>query len=105
VRRGVRTVSWFIYRFTSPAMQQLFMQPRREFGMQQAVISMLAGNMFGRSRPRLPLALVKGAYYVTSAMAFSRARASHQQRRRNASLDVTLGTNSGGTRSGDDARS
>ncbi len=45
-RRGVSVFSWFIYRFTTPAMQWLFANPRNILNTQRAVVSMLAGDVF-----------------------------------------------------------
>ena len=44
--RGLKHFSWFIYRFTTPVMQRLFANPRNNFQVEQAVISMLAGDVF-----------------------------------------------------------
>ncbi len=46
LKRGLKHFSWFIYRFTTPVMQRLFAQPRNDFQVEQAVISMLAGDVF-----------------------------------------------------------
>ncbi|WP_332309333.1 NAD(P)/FAD-dependent oxidoreductase [Pseudomarimonas arenosa] len=43
---GLRTFSWFIERFTTPAMKYLFEHPRNAWQIEQAVISMLAGDVF-----------------------------------------------------------
>lgn len=57
VRRGVSTFSWLIYRMTNPVIRKLFMAPRNVWGVQSAVISLLAGDVFrdGPIRPRLHL--------------------------------------------------
>lgn len=44
--RGISTFTWFIYRFTTPAMRDLMANPRNILGVVQAVISMLAGDVF-----------------------------------------------------------
>ena len=64
VRRGVSTFSWLIYRMTSPVIRKLFMAPRNVFGVQSAVVSLLAGDVFrvGPVRPRLYLFRV--IYYL-----------------------------------------
>jgi len=64
IRRGVGTFSWLIYRMTSPVIRKLFMAPRNVFGVQSAVVSLLAGDVFrsGPVRPRLYLFRV--IYYV-----------------------------------------
>lgn len=57
VKRGISGFSWFIYRFTDPAMRYLFMHPSNRFGIQSSVISVLSGDVFGRTClwPRLAL--------------------------------------------------
>ena len=92
VRRGIKTVSWFIYRFTSPAMQRLFMAPRNAFRIKQAIISMLAGDVFRDTPIRTPLSLFKSVYYGTSAALLSRAWAAYQSRKLNVGLRFTGGT-------------
>ena len=67
IQRGLRTVSWFIYRFTSPAMRRLFMNPRNTLRIEEAIISLLAGDIFRDTPIRFPLALFKGIYWLTSA--------------------------------------
>ncbi len=66
VQRGVSTFSWLIYRMTSPVIRKLFMAPRNVFGVQSAVISLLAGDAFrvGPVRPRLYLFRV--VYYLNA---------------------------------------
>lgn len=75
VRRGLNRLSWFIYRFTSPAMKTMFMAPSDAFNMRRAVLTMLAGDVFQRSAPSLSLVAFKGIYYfLTVAGAARRAR-------------------------------
>jgi len=52
LKRGLKHFSWFIYRFTTPVMQRLFANPRNTWQVEQAVISMLAGDVFD-NRPVL----------------------------------------------------
>lgn len=92
VERGIRTVSWFIYRFTSPAMQELFMAPRNVLRIQQAVISMLAGDIFGRSPIGLPLVLFKAVFFAKSVARLPQAWRSYRRRRRNVAVAFSGGT-------------
>ena len=64
VRRGVSTFSWLIYRMTTPVIRKLFMAPSNVFGLQSAVVSLLAGDVFraGPVRPRLYL--FRAVYYL-----------------------------------------
>lgn len=92
IRRGIRTVSWFIYRFTSPAMQELFMAPRGVFRIQQAIISVLAGDLFRNTPVAVPLALFKAIFYLTFVLNFSRAWAAYRRRRQNVAVEFRGGT-------------
>jgi flavin-dependent dehydrogenase len=92
VRHGIDVVSWFIYRFTSPAMQQLFMAPRDTLRIKQAILSMLAGDVFRGTPIGLPIALFKAVYYTTSAGLFSRALSAYQRRKYNVSVRFGGGT-------------
>jgi flavin-dependent dehydrogenase len=65
-RRGLEAFSWFIYRIASPAFRNLFMSPRNYFRIEEAVLSLLAGDVYGHSPIRTRLFLFKIIYYVTS---------------------------------------
>jgi flavin-dependent dehydrogenase len=47
IRHGPREFSWFIYRVTSPTMREMFMGPRNILRMKEALLSVLAGDIFG----------------------------------------------------------
>ena len=64
MRRGPRVFSWFIYRATSPVLRDLFMNPRNPFRMQEAVLSILAGDIFRGTPIALRTLLFKAVYYV-----------------------------------------
>ncbi len=66
VRRGLRTFSWMIYRMTSPTMRNLIMGPKNLFGVQSAVVSFLAGDVFRRGPVMPRLYLFRGIYYAFS---------------------------------------
>ena len=48
MERGLSHLTWFIYKFNTPAMRILFMSKLNPFNMRRAVISLLAGDIFGR---------------------------------------------------------
>jgi flavin-dependent dehydrogenase len=73
VRPGLRTLSWFIYRFRTPAFRDMFMAPSNQWRMQEAVLSVLAGDVFGKSPIRSRLMIFKAIYYLLS---LARLRAS-----------------------------
>ena len=65
VQKSLRLYSWFICRFTQPAFRSLFMAPRNLFHMEEAIVSILAGDIFGNTPTRIPLIFFKLAYYFT----------------------------------------
>lgn len=65
-RRGISAFTWYIYRISQPAFRNLFMAPRNYFRIQDAVLSLLAGDVFGRSPIGLRLLAFKAVYYFNS---------------------------------------
>ncbi len=86
VIRGVRELSWFIYRFPAPGMRHLFMNPSNIFGLKQAVISVLAGDVFDNARVYRRLRLFRLIYILTSLAQWRSAWQARRQRRRNAKV-------------------
>ena len=66
LRRGLKHFSWFIYRFTTPVMQRLFAEPRNDFQIEQAVISMLAGDVFDNRKVLRRLRLFRLIYAINA---------------------------------------
>jgi flavin-dependent dehydrogenase len=66
MRIALARFSWYIYRINRPAMRDLFMTPSNRFRVRDAVLSMLAGDVFGPSPIRSRLLLFKGFYYANS---------------------------------------
>lgn len=64
IRRGIGTFSWFIYRFTSPAMRWLFMNPRNVLRLEEAVVSMLAGDVFDSKEVQQRFAVLRFIYGI-----------------------------------------
>jgi flavin-dependent dehydrogenase len=86
VRHGPHAFSWFIYRMTSPAMRALFMGPRNVLRMKEALLSLLAGDIFEDTPIWTSLSLFKGMYYL-SALAHPRSTwIAWRARRRNLRL-------------------
>lgn len=83
MRRGPRQFSWFIYRVTNPTMRELFMGPRNLFRMQEALLSVLAGDVFGRTRIGPPLLAFKALYYGISLFNFKRTLMAWRARKSN----------------------
>jgi flavin-dependent dehydrogenase len=81
VRSGIRNFSWFIYRMTSPAIRQLFMQPRNPLRMQEALLSLLAGDLFRGTPIFWSLRAFKGVYYAISLLNLRRCLAAWRRRK------------------------
>ena len=64
VRHGLRQFSWFIYRMTNPNMRRLIMGPRNYLRMEEAVLSLLAGDLFRGTPIYRSLRLFKLTYYL-----------------------------------------
>lgn len=82
LKRGLKHFSWFIYRFTTPVMQRLFAQPRNHFQVEQAVISMLAGDVFDNRAVLHRLRLFRLIYAVNALQLAPQALRGWLRRRR-----------------------
>jgi flavin-dependent dehydrogenase len=92
MRKGPREFSWFIYRVTNPTMRDLFMGPRNLFRMEEALLSVLAGDVFGKTPIGPHLLAFKFLYYGMSLLNFRRTLSAWLQRRRNIRpVDATTG--------------
>jgi flavin-dependent dehydrogenase len=79
---GLNEFKWFIYRFTSPTMKRLFESPRNELQIEQAVVSMLAGDVFDARAVLWRLRLFRVIYAITALRIAPSALRSWWQRRR-----------------------
>ena len=89
---GLATVSWFIYRFTSPVIRHLFMNPGNHLRMQEAVTSMLAGDFFRDTPTAKPLRFFRLLYYTLFIFNLPRAWRNYRKRARNTLLRFSGGT-------------
>jgi hypothetical protein len=83
VRHGPRQFSWFIYRITSPTMREMFMGPRNILRMKEALLSMLAGDIFGKTPIWGALRAFKITYHLLSLGHPRRNARARRQRRLN----------------------
>ena len=81
MRKGPREFSWFIYRMTNPAMRELFMHPRNVLRAKEAVMSVLAGDIFSGTPFRPSLMFFKCVYWFTSLGNLSRSWRAWRRRR------------------------
>ena len=66
VRHGPREFSWFIYRVTNPTMRELFMDPQNPFRVKEALLSLLAGDIYGKTPIWRAIRIMKAVYYLVS---------------------------------------
>jgi flavin-dependent dehydrogenase len=92
VRKGLSLLSWFIFRFTTPAMTYLFRNPRNVFRVEEAMISLLAGDVFRDGGVRWRLSVFKLLYRITSLTGLRESLASLIKRRRQAAMTFAGGT-------------
>jgi flavin-dependent dehydrogenase len=83
MRKGPSAFSWFIYRVTNPTMRNLFMGPRNLFRMEEALLSVLAGDVFGKTRIGPHLLAFKALYYGMSLLNLRRTLKAWRQRKAN----------------------
>ena len=83
---GTREFKWFIYRFTSPAMRHLFANPKNLFQVEDAVVAMLAGDVFDNPRVRRRLLLFRALYAITTMAMLPRSLRSRWRRSRQARI-------------------
>jgi flavin-dependent dehydrogenase len=82
-RHGPKAFSWFIYRVTNPTMRELFLGPRNTLRMEEALLSVLAGDIFGRTPIWARLRLFKALYYVMCFAHLSRSLRAWRRRAAN----------------------
>lgn len=82
VAHGLKQFSWFIYRMTSPTMRNLLMGPRNLFRMEEAVLSLLAGDLFRGTPIYGSLRLFKLTYYAFSLFNLPASLAAWRRRKR-----------------------
>lgn len=74
-RAAMKRFSFFIHRFNGPVMQSMFRAPRNEWQLEQAVISMLAGDLFDTALVLRKLRLFKLIYAFSFLKNWRRSRA------------------------------
>lgn len=92
IRKGIGAFSWFIYRFTSPGMRWIFKNPRNIYRLQEAVTSMLAGDVFESAAIDRRFQVLKLIYAIRSAADVKAYALNLLQRRRNAEAGYDGGT-------------
>ena len=82
VRQGPKVFSWFIYRITTPTLRQLFMDPRNYFRLQEAVLAVLAGDIFRGMPYRFRLRAFKALYFTMALVRPTKSLMAWRRRKR-----------------------
>ena len=80
---GPRDYSWFIFRVTNPTIRHLFMHPANPLRVKEALLSLLAGDLYGGSPIRPSLWALKAIYYLISLRHLGRSFRGWRQRGHN----------------------
>ncbi|HEX7416912.1 MAG TPA: NAD(P)/FAD-dependent oxidoreductase [Steroidobacteraceae bacterium] len=83
MRHGPKQYSWFIYRVTNPTMREMFLEPRNLLRMKEALLSLLAGDIFGKTPIWGRLRAFKAMYHLISLRNFGRALEARRRRKIN----------------------
>jgi flavin-dependent dehydrogenase len=83
LRRGPRAFTWFIYRVTNPTLRDMLMGPSNIFRVKEALLSVLAGDVFGKTPTRMPLLAFKALYYGGCLWHFGRTLQARRMRKHN----------------------
>jgi hypothetical protein len=83
MRQGPKQFTWFIHRITNPTLRDMFMGPRPVFQVKEALLTVLAGDIYGNTPFQGPLRIFKGIYYMLSVLNIRRTLKAWQTRRWN----------------------
>ena len=83
LRGAPKVFSWFIYRVTNPTMRDMFMAPRNVLRAKEAVLSVLAGDVFGKTPIWGSIRIFKTLYYLGSLMNLKRTIHARRMRKLN----------------------
>ena len=83
MQKGPREFSWFIFRVANPTLREFFMDPHNPMRVKEALLSLLAGDIHGKTPIWPSLWAMKGLYYLFSLVHFKRTFGAWQRRRQN----------------------
>ena len=83
MKHGPKEFSWFIYRVTNPIMRDFFMYPKNIFRVKEALLSVLAGDIFGKTPIWRSIGMFKLLYYIANIIQPKRAFMGWKRRRFN----------------------
>jgi flavin-dependent dehydrogenase len=83
LRHGPREFSWFIFRVTNPTMREFFMSPQNPMRVKEALLSLLAGDIYGKTPIWGAVRILKALYYLVSIGNMGRTWRAWKHRRAN----------------------
>jgi 2-polyprenyl-6-methoxyphenol hydroxylase-like FAD-dependent oxidoreductase len=83
MRHGPREFSWFIFRVTNPTMREFFMAPANPMRVKEALLSLLAGDIYGSTPIWRSIRILKALYYLVSIGNLGRTVRAWKRRRIN----------------------
>jgi 2-polyprenyl-6-methoxyphenol hydroxylase-like FAD-dependent oxidoreductase len=83
MKHGPKEFSWFIYRVTNPTMRDMFMAPSNIFRVKESLLSVLAGDIFGKTPIWRSLLMFKVLYYLASLANLKRTIMAWRKRKTN----------------------
>jgi len=81
--KGPREYAWFIFRVCNPTLRQMFMYPANPLRVKEALLSLLAGDLYGRTPIQPSLWALKAIYYLVSIRSLRRSWTGWLARKRN----------------------
>jgi flavin-dependent dehydrogenase len=90
-RRGMRHFAFFIYRFNSPVMGEMFREPHNIWQIEQGVISMLAGDVFDSLKVWSRIKAFQLVYTISALFNWRNWRSERRYRLEQARLQFTGG--------------
>jgi flavin-dependent dehydrogenase len=81
VKRALGAYSWYIYRINAPALRTMLLTQRNPFRLQEALLGLLAGDIFRPSPIHARLIIFKTIYFMSSLRTFKASFAAWRKRR------------------------
>ncbi len=82
VRRALGAYSWYIHRINAPALRRMLLVSRNPFRLQEALLSLLAGDVFRRSPIHARLIVFKIIYFLSGLRTFKSSFRAWRKRKR-----------------------
>jgi flavin-dependent dehydrogenase len=89
VRKALSAYSWYIYRINAPALRTMLLTSRNPFRLQEALLGLLAGDVFRRSPLHARLVVFKVIYFLSSLRTLKASFLAWRKRRHGAQASAS----------------